>query len=93
MAGISINIALLSKHEALYSALLYFILLYSTLLHTRQVGQACHNIALLYRNTKQTAKAEVHYERSRNIWVKEQQWPLLAVSFKVCNLNRAFIEP
>ena len=47
-----------------------------------QVGQTCHNLALLFRNTNQMEKAEAQYERSRKVWVKEEQWPLLAVSFK-----------
>ena len=47
-----------------------------------QVGQTCHNLALLFRNTNQKEKAEAQYERSRRVWVKEEQFPLLAVSFK-----------
>ena len=46
------------------------------------MGQTCHNLALLFRNTNQIEKAEAQYERSRKVWVKEGQFPLLAVSFK-----------
>jgi len=47
-----------------------------------QVGQTCHNIALLFRNTQKMDKAEEYYERSRKVWVLEEQWALLAVSYK-----------
>ena len=47
-----------------------------------QAGQTCHNLALLFRNTGQTELAESYYTRSRKVWVAEEQFPLLAVSYK-----------
>lgn len=49
---------------------------------SEQAAQTLHNIALLYRNSDQLAKAEAPYEQSRQIWKKKSNWGLLAVSYK-----------